>query len=453
MLDSIDALSEMLGEDAVGLLRDSSAEAAGRPVIIVHDRYVKSFYAWVSTYLPGVSPISQLIRVVTVSEFRDASSRKSALDARLRQAWVGVVLGECIARTKDLRTFSGMSLAAAQSAVSLAIGKMHVYGARPAEFERALERISFLQSKYSTAGNALTVGELLPVWSALSGHDLGGGRAVTKVQDLLSSACVDLSVEGRVSDDLLLAIAKIFEPARDLIRFDSVPAEARVLMFDEIVSKLIQSRGVMSEVGQIQAFVVGYAASRIAIGGLRHANLLDGVGSIEGLAKVWFCLSCFITGRASMADSMVNLARLVDRELRYGFDLADVPRYDIGWDEFSAVSMGEFSGGSLSSLPKASPRSVSIEVVPGATIVVPVGLKEQVGSVEHATPRVSLDEEFVRFQMVEFDKAIAELWKVRQSFNTKNQGAVRQPVSDVPIEAEKKVTKKKKKIPDANDLF
>ncbi|WDI93183.1 hypothetical protein [Xanthomonas campestris] len=454
--DSLDGLEGLLGEDSVGLVTEVSSNGASQ-LILVRDDQLQRFYAWVSTYLPGISPLSQLIRVITVSEFKDVLSRKVGSENRFRQAWVGVVLGECMARTKDMRSFSGMSLAAAQSAVSLPIAKMYALGVSIVEYKRALSRLNFLPYRSSNSLGALNSDQLMPVWSALSGCDFyrefaSGTGASSKAQDLLSSACIELSMDGRVSDDLLLAMAKIFEPARELMYFDSAPAENRVSLFDQIVEKRTLNADVATGLGQIQAFIIGYAASRIAVGGLRHVVLLDGLGLLEGIAKVWFCLCCFITGRASMADSMVNLARLIDRELRHDFSAFHVPRHDIGWEEFSSMTVSENQAKQLTLLPKASPRSASIEIVPGAAIVVSVGSKEQV-AVDTSITKPILDEGFVTKQMADLDKALAEIWQIREAFIGRNITKNAKSDSIASFDSEKKAVKKKKKAPNPSDLF
>lgn len=454
-VSTLSELETLLGEDVVGLLGDPSA---GREfsVIVVQDSQVRRFYAWVSTYLPGLSPLSQLVRVITVSELRDVLRRKPNFDARLRQAWVGVVLGECMSRTKDVRSFSSMSLAAAQSAASLAIAKMHSLGALPEEYERAILRLSSIVPRSSTPIGSLSPNELLPIWSALLGHDFEQRRKSkigTKVQELLSSACVELAVDAKVSNDLLLAMARVFEPLRDLTRFESAPAEVRIRIFDEIVSKLILDVDSGTELAQIQAFAIGYAASRVAIGGLKHVELLNGLGALENTAKIWFCLSCFITSRGGMSDPMVNLSRLIDRELRYEFSIFQVPRHDVSWDEFSMLTEDVGRAGALAELPKASPRSASIEMVPGASLVVSVVSRESTSPTDPVTARARYEDDFVIAKMNELDNAISAIWKIRQAF----VGGYIKPEAEEPRErvssSEKKISKRKKKAPDLNDLF
>ncbi len=454
-VESLAELEKLLGENSIGLV-EGQAEGRGLPLVVVKDEQIRSFYAWISTYLPGVSPLSQLVRVTALSELKDALVRRVSADARVRQGWVGVVLGECMSRTPDIRSFSGMSLAAAQSATSLPIAKMYALGVTIAEYERAINRLSWISSKNPVPSGSLKTSELLPVWSALSGCDFSQRRSSligVKVQELLSSGCAELVLDSRVSNDLLLAMARFFEPARELTRFDAATAEVRLRIFDDMVSARDASVDATSELGQIQAFVFGYAASRIATGGMRHVALLDDLGSLAGIAKVWFCLSCFVTGRASMSDSMVNLARLIDRELRYEFSIFQVPRHDIGWDEFSMFSIEGNYNNSLSLLPKASPRSASIEIVPGAAIVVSVSSKDQAALADPVVSKPLFDDKFVKEKIGDLDNAIAEIWKVRQAF-LENRAAIgsAQPQERSSL-SEKKPARRKRKAPDPSDLF
>lgn len=449
---TLDAMCGELTEDAIGLIAGNSTVSLMHVAIVVSDAHVSSFYAWVSTYLPGLFPISQLIRVISVSELRATEKRQRPFDGRLRQAWVGVVLGECMARTKDVRVFAGMSLAAAQSATSLAMAKAHILGASADEVNRLLRRISTLQSKYPASANELTVVSLAPVWRALSTHELaldGASKGSGRTDDLLSSACVDMSLNQRVSDSLLIEMARSFEPARDLLRFDLATAEDRIRIYDQMVAKLkdYQER----HDSGLSAFVIGYAASRVASGGLKHVTLLSELGSIRSIATVWFSLCCFMTGRVAMAESMLNLVRLVDRELRYNFELLDVPKTDLGWDELFSLLSVEGDPSIIASLPKASPRSASIELAPGISIVVAVASRETPAALDSGTTTSHSAQEWTQAQRQTLDNALGELWKLREQLEPRKKQF--ESRTNLPPADAKKSIKRKKKAPDPESLF
>jgi hypothetical protein len=57
----------------------------------------------------------------------------------------------------------------------------------------------------------------------------------------------------------------------------------------------------------------------------------------------------------------------IERQVRTGFDWADVTGFDLCWVEYDWISK-IFSGGDVfATLPKLTHRTLSIEVIPGAT--------------------------------------------------------------------------------------
>jgi hypothetical protein len=154
--------------------------------------------------------------------------------------------------------------------------------------------------------------------------------------------------------------------------------EDRVLAFEEFVRR---SDGTSAHNPEVMSFMLGYFASRIAPGTIRHSKVLDQITLRYPTAMLWygFC-SGFGESRAEMTDvspkagpDLPLSARRVIRELLRPETILGTPVCDIGYLELLALSR---TGGSpLESLVRATQGSIAVELLPGVCTSLNVSLR------------------------------------------------------------------------------
>jgi hypothetical protein len=144
--------------------------------------------------------------------------------------------------------------------------------------------------------------------------------------------------------------------------------EDRVLAFEEFIQRINDISVYKTE---IVSFMLGYLASRIAPGTIRHSNVLGQLTHKYPTALLWygFCAG-FPEGGSSLSNGSqwrgVDLplgARRIMRELLRPVSIFYAPICDIGYQELIALS--RTGGEPLESLIKTIQGSITVELLPG----------------------------------------------------------------------------------------
>jgi len=138
---------------------------------------------------------------------------------------------------------------------------------------------------------------------------------------------------------------------------------------------------------EFSSFLIGYLASRIAPGTIRHSSVLNQISHRYPSAMLWYG---FCSGFAEREVNILELnqrrgvdlplsARRVIRELFRAEPILGAPICDIGYSELLALS--RTGGDPLESIIKTTPGSAIVELLPGVFTSVNVSSKPPIESI------------------------------------------------------------------------
>ena len=356
--------------------------------IVIPSANRREFFAWVNTYCPFVTPLSQWCRVFTEEEFARIQTM-GILPAygRAASAWAGAAIGEAILHIGTGTKLSQISISAIQSCTSFV-------AARAFGLWRSSEvRIAAVE-RYERARRILGVDSLLPatlqydaLWSVLDSLAADHGGGTTDDSDhirLAVQCCTDIRSSGFVSEAVMSRVLHELGWPAEFARFEGSGAEQRVALFDVGVEKLLgRDSSAPQEQRLLMEFTVAYFAARIGGGASEHVMLLDRWVRDYPMIAVWYGVVSSLHRAEAWGAEFGGLARLALKELAFPLRFDDPPRCDVAFEELEAlVDPGtrtetlRFRGGMR--------RALSVEVALGVT-----GTISLTGTAEQESPVAS----------------------------------------------------------------
>lgn len=397
--------AEELGADDLGLLYEDKSSI--RPAAIVLRRGVApDFFAWLETYAPQFSPLTQTCRVI-YPEMTGLYARGAILRRNLTsiRALSGAVVGEVIAQTANnpIRSLDSATLVHAYATFSFCLAKAELLHGAGLDCRRdVLSGLELLAKHGLVAERLVSVKDLFPFWN-VAFRAPSNGHSGTDLIGSLAAAVDDLS-RSDLSSSSVMRLARFYEPARELMMLHTYSAEERVLSFDRLIGNV--GFGSDDSAKTVEDFCLAYAAVEIGGGSTRHIGLLQEYGERRPMVWLWFGLLASLGGDDKWHPAFARLGKLVQRELQYSFDPWDAPRSDIALDEYLSIRSGSSKANWASSIPRSHARFLSVEMVPGVSFQLSIGAPERK---ENTSPEPN------RIDLVRLDQALSELWAFRES--------------------------------------
>jgi hypothetical protein len=153
------------------------------------------------------------------------------------------------------------------------------------------------------------------------------------------------------------------------------PREDRVVAFERLTDRLDQFA---TDKPELVSFELGYLASRIAPGMIRHSSILGRIGERFPTAMLWygFCsgipegdYDLSIPSRSRTLDLPVSARRIIRELLRPEAPIG-APVCDIGYSELLALSLTEANP--ADGLVRATPGLIVVELLHGVCVPVNV---------------------------------------------------------------------------------
>lgn len=376
VLDTEGGLSPQLSRKEIGVgVWEGGDLWAGTPNFIVIDGETpREFYAWINTYMPEAAPISQWCRVVPLRELHDFFVDRPPHNGlgTTSAAWVGAVIGECVAQAGKEDARSALNFSACTATYTYAAARaVAVWGGRFGWSDLA-ERIERCHALLSVPDRRVSYTSLKFVWEVLKLADdrLRSGQLLSEPAILLAACCRDLHVKRGLTVASLSALEKVSSDFRSLGAVDELSAEKR-LMLVEVFGRALERGDYHTEAERrIAEFVIGFLAANVG-GGWRNIDLAGQWSRIAPLAPVWFGVVHSLLEREIYGGGFGGLSRLVLRELEMPLHLQERPRADISIEELPAAVSSEATGERIAFRTVQS-RTLSVELVPGVTTTVPL---------------------------------------------------------------------------------
>lgn len=380
-------LSELLRRGTVGV-GYSDWELTSLPhFVVVRESERRDFFAWVNTYCPFVTPLSQWCHVVTERELTDATAaRVPPRYGGTVAAWAGAMIGEAVLHMGTGGRVAQLPVAALHTCGTFVAARAFGLWEDRDSRRVATERFRTARSLLGGTARDVRAGDLERAWEVLetlSGRKGGVRRGGFWEEDWTVAACEDIQRTGFVGNGTMTEVVERLGWPGDYLEFEKAGAEQRLRVFDGAVERLGRVGERDGSLEALAAFAVGYFAARIGGGPSGHIGLLDGIVSRHPMVAIWYGLTSALYRPEVWGAEFGGLGRLAVRELAQPWRFGDPPRCDVAVDELASLVDPGRRSTSLR-FRGAMRKMVSVQVALGVDGAIPVPPAEEDGGEETA---------------------------------------------------------------------
>ena len=357
-----------VGKLALGYREAPTLESRIPPAIVaVGDESVADTMSWLRVYAGEVSPISQFARVMLASDWRIFGGRSGNLPfgTSRPERWASVAVGEALSQLDGDPDLQGMPLSRVSSCFSIPVGRAALLFGQGEATHVCVDRLRAIGADRRLGRRSVSVDQLLPVW-AIAGSAIGEYVPPNEAAVMVMEAATDYIRSSLPVSRQRAALPKL----EDYQGLYSDSVEERVMAFNRLSADVLQYSAPtdgqeLAPTLAAAAFLVGRSTS--------HVFLLKRLSRIAPTALAWFGVIAALSGPRAWDMAWLRAAKGAERILRQEFCWVDAPSADIGWGEFSWLAGAFTDLEPLVALPKMLPRTLGIEVIPGALIQVRLG--------------------------------------------------------------------------------
>ena len=357
--------------------------------VVIPDADRREFFAWVSTYCPFATPLTQWCRVVDEGEL----ARVQSLEVVPRyggvaSAWAGAIVGESILHLGAGSKLSELSITTLQARASFVAARAFgLWGSDKA-------RIAAM-GQHESARNILGLASLGPnlkehqeLWTVLEALSSETGTRSPEFDlqlRLIIGACDDIRKTGFVSRPTMLKTMEELGWSEKLAEFEQCGAEQRVALFDKAAEGLVRFEpSVHQSLRALGEFMVAYFAARIGGSASAHIPLLTRLVGSHPMVAMWYGVASALYKPEIWGAEFDGLGRLTLKELAFPLRFDDPPRCDIAVGELDVLVDPGAAGADFQSLRfrGAMRKALNVEVALGVNVIIPLSLPpEQVSTV------------------------------------------------------------------------
>ena len=359
--------------------------------VVIPDADRREFFAWVSTYCPFATPLTQWCRVVDEGEL----ARMQSLEVVPRygsvaSAWAGAIIGESILHLGAGGKFSELSVTALQARASFVAARAFgLWGSDKARIA-AMEQYESARNILGVASRGPNLKEHQEFWTILEtlSSETGTRSPEFDLQlRLIIEACDDIRKTSFVSRPTMLKMMEELGWSEKLAEFEQCGAEQRVALFDKAAEGLVRfERGVHQSLRALGEFMVAYFAARIGGSASAHMPLLTRLVGSHPMVALWYGVASALYKPEIWGAEFDGLGRLTLKELAFPLRFDDPPRCDIAVDELVVLVDPDADFQSLR-FRGAMRKALNVEVALGVNVIVPLSLPpEQVSTVASGGP-------------------------------------------------------------------
>jgi len=362
--------NESLHKGQIGLVWSREPISFELPnILIIRKSEMEDFFAWANTYISNWCPISYYFHVISDDQsIGNELPLSNANSSLFESASIGLILGDATARAKALDTPNTLTISDLKSTFSYVIAQGVIQGFLVREV--TMKWVELMKAgdyrKYTRA----YVDKLLVLWEAVIGLafneiDLSKRTRKFSQSTLILIALKEISEYGELRNHTWRKlIANV--PSDRLALYDLKSTnETRVLALEEAMKELFTHNG--GRDSDLRYFVIGYLASLLSPGTLRHASLLLEYGEEFSLSVLWLGL---IAGLHKNRKTLLSReGRLLWKHLCTKFDLDNRPICDVSLDELQVLQRAKMVNYPLGSQENAD-SDLAVQLLPGVVATV-----------------------------------------------------------------------------------
>jgi lysophospholipase L1-like esterase len=328
-------------------------------IAVINDDTAADILSWIRAFSPQLSPLSQFVRVVPMSDWERLSRREIGPEFPKNQQperWASVILGEALAQSESDTNIGALPLSVAGSCFSTTIARTNLlHGTHEAIF-MCTNRLEQLEHSRLFQRRPISVAQLMPAWDAMNGA-LDSEFTAQDAAILVAEIAHQYALESNIKPSL------ISTSLRDFAGLLSDSIEERVVTFQLVVKTL--SKITSGKESNCYADAQIAAAAFLVGRGTAHSFLLRRFASEFSAAHIWFGVIAGLAGPSSWDENWFRASKGIERQLKAAFSWKDIPSSDLSWIEYSWMS-NNLDDSAFSSLPRLNQRGLSVEIMPGA---------------------------------------------------------------------------------------
>ena len=334
--------------------------------MIVRDEDVNDTYAWLSSYLSGLAPITQWCRIWSASQLPDLLNVRQTptLDGRLGP-WVGAIVAECVAQARMPLNLKSLSGTLALSSASFGAARAQAVWGRFAHFGELARRHDELSERLRARTRPVPAARLANLWNVLVGEAWMGrqpaeARTLGVIREVFATtASEDLPAIERAGQAVQRVTDAFDLP--DLAACVAGTQRERVEALDRLGERL----RVGPKSPTIDA-ILGFGASLVEPGAAVMPDLLRRFETAMPTAQIWAGAFAGLWAPVRVMSDHGGLGRLVAKALLRDNDLFARPEADISFDEVVRwLPTGR--GDRMPVMRGMNARVVEVELLPGVT--------------------------------------------------------------------------------------
>jgi hypothetical protein len=350
-------------------------------VIIGDDETLEDLFAWSSSYLRGIGPLTAQSRIITPNRLSSAlRTRPEGIWWRIAGGAVGVVIGEVLMHARRALPLTEITLAACRSTLSFVLMRAAALGARGGELPEVADLWQRLRSYTGQETTVVPSGVIAQVAISLASAIFDPGRAPQS--DESNQWFGSFLAHGDIS--VMAQIENAFGPwsTESLAkRFIGRTAEERVALLDEF-APLLSANPARSRIEK--AFAVALIAFLCRPGFSQQAMLLAPYSAALPECMLWLGA---MQAAAPFTETLAGgdgLGWRLARDLFEPDDLFSVPKCDIALSELQVLVRGKSSLKTIKSLIRSR---LDVELLPGVSVFVrslQTGISDQADRLNHS---------------------------------------------------------------------
>ncbi|MBN6742417.1 hypothetical protein JKG47_18235 [Acidithiobacillus sp. MC6.1] len=290
----------------------------------------------------------------------------SDVSANTRQRvdhWASIAVGEAISQVEGETELQSLPLSRLAGCFTTPVARAALIWGCEQATRTCVDRLRSLETDRRFGRRPVGINQLMPIWSVVGAHidgNLAPAEAATLILESASKHLMDTN-----SGNAAAAVSAVLN---DYPELSSDSVEQRVGAFNSLTQQL--QHGAMQPLqGTLQSTVASViiAAAAFLVGrGTSHLFLLQRVQRFAPAAAGWFGAMAALTGPRAWDKAWLRATKGAERLLRPEFTWLEPSGADICWAEFAWLARTFDGQDAFVELPKMLPRTLNIEIVPGA---------------------------------------------------------------------------------------
>ncbi|MBT9517840.1 MAG: hypothetical protein IV112_14220 [Methyloversatilis discipulorum] len=331
--------------------------------IIADDAAIETF-SWLRTFADEASPLSQYGRVAVASDWRRFEVRRETIgfsDQR-PDLWSSIAVGEALSQMEGEISLPNLPLSRFAGCFTTPIARAALIWGQDEATYACANRLRQLEGDRRFARRPVGVEQLLPVWAIARARIEGHLPPSEAASYVLGAAGAHYRAKDSKNASSLSPLT-----LKEVLGLSSDSIEERVSAFNRLASDIQQRAQPNRSAASLALDSVLLASAAFQVGrSTSHVFLLQRAQGFAPAAAAWFGAIAALAGPRAWDKAWLKAAKGAERLLRPEFNWLESSGADICWSEFAWLAKIFDGLDVFLELPKMLPRTLGIEIIPGA---------------------------------------------------------------------------------------